>query len=75
MSIPYPYTCYSLTLCGKVTLPPMIYLFIDIDRYRSSPCKNGATCHDAVDKYTCMCSLGYTGTTCQTGQWVDDNVL
>lgn len=31
----------------------------------SSPCSNGATCHDHVTFYTCHCPYGYTGKHCE----------
>jgi hypothetical protein len=39
----------------------------DIDDCTSNLCKNGATCNDGVNSYTCTCSPGYTGTYCDTG--------
>ncbi len=48
-------------------------LSIDIDDCLSSPCNNGATCLDGVHKYTFLCSPGFTGITCQKGQWLDYN--
>ncbi|MCP3666393.1 MAG: calcium-binding EGF-like domain-containing protein [Gammaproteobacteria bacterium] len=30
-------------------------------------CKNGGTCTDGVNKYTCACPAGYTGSTCAIG--------
>ena len=38
----------------------------DIDECRSIPCRNGGVCRNEVDKYTCSCSQGFTGTNCQT---------
>ena len=29
------------------------------------PCKNGATCIDGVNQYTCQCVEGYTGPKCE----------
>ncbi|XP_072025991.1 uncharacterized protein [Amphiura filiformis] len=31
----------------------------------SNPCSNGATCEDGIDSYTCSCTSGWTGDTCQ----------
>lgn len=31
----------------------------------ASPCLNGGTCVDLIDKYACFCKDGYTGKTCQ----------
>lgn len=30
----------------------------------SSPCLNGGSCVDLIDKYACFCPDGYTGKTC-----------
>lgn len=34
----------------------------------SSPCMNGATCEDMSDGYSCVCTEGYTGIHCETGE-------
>ncbi|KAK3743724.1 hypothetical protein QZH41_012398, partial [Actinostola sp. cb2023] len=43
----------------------------------SLPCKNGATCANQLDSFTCTCAVGYTGKFCETkhgqgfiGGWV-----
>ena len=41
----------------------------DTDECESSPCKNGATCLDGVDEFTCSCAAGFGGTVCDTGRW------
>ncbi|GIY72359.1 uncharacterized protein CEXT_260161 [Caerostris extrusa] len=38
----------------------------DINECAGNPCKNGATCNDYVNSYTCTCPLGFSGTNCQT---------
>jgi len=35
----------------------------------SDPCQNGGTCNDAVNSFTCQCRDGYTGITCETGEF------
>eukprot|EP00058_Branchiostoma_floridae_P005496 XP_002590984.1 hypothetical protein BRAFLDRAFT_69465 [Branchiostoma floridae] len=35
------------------------------DGCRSSPCRNGATCQDGVNSFTCQCVPGFTGTLCE----------
>ena len=40
---------------------------IDIDECDSNPCRNGATCADDVNQYSCICVDGYSGTHCETG--------
>ena len=32
------------------------------------PCKNGATCQDHVNSYTCRCRQGFYGKHCETGK-------
>ena len=39
---------------------------LEIDRCASSPCKNGGTCVDGINSYTCLCKLGYTGDHCES---------
>ena len=41
---------------------------LDIDECASSPCRNEATCSDAVNSYTCRCVAGFTGTHCESGE-------
>ena len=43
------------------------FLSADIDECALITCINGATCHDGVNEYQCLCPAGYTGTLCQTG--------
>ena len=40
----------------------------DINDCAGQPCKNGATCIDAVNDYTCNCVVGYTGKNCSIGK-------
>ena len=37
----------------------------DIDECASSPCQNGGTCSDGVNKYTCTCADGFNGDNCE----------
>ncbi|KAL4224469.1 Neurogenic locus notch protein 2 [Mactra antiquata] len=39
--------------------------FTDINECDSGPCKNGATCVDAVRLYICLCADGWFGTQCE----------
>ena len=43
--------------------------FSDIDECSSSPCQNGGACTDHVNRYTCSCVAGYTGTHCETSMF------
>ena len=45
----------------------LFHVSTDIDECASSPCKNGATCNDLVNSYSCDCVPGYTGTHCEQG--------
>ena len=45
-----------------------MYVFVlDIIECNSNPCGNSGTCIDKVNRYTCICAAGYTGTNCETG--------
>ena len=50
----------------------ILFSILDIDECASFPCKNGGTCYDYIDYFTCGCPPGYTGEYCQTGEslWV-----
>ena len=50
----------------------ILFSILDIDECASFPCKNGGTCYDYIDYFTCDCPPGYTGEYCQTGEslWV-----
>ena len=43
-----------------------LFFYSDIDECASAPCRNGATCTDLVNGYTCTCAPGWTGTHCET---------
>ena len=42
----------------------------NIDECLADPCKNGATCVDGINNYTCACVPGYTGYQCEIN--IDD---
>ena len=44
-------------------------LYTDVNECTSNPCKNGGKCKDGVNKYTCTCAAGYSGTTCTTSKY------
>ena len=39
-----------------------------INYCESEICLNGATCTNAVNRFSCSCVAGYTGYTCQSGK-------
>ena len=41
--------------------------FVDVNECASSPCRNGGTCQDEVDGFTCRCTDGYEGDVCEIG--------
>jgi hypothetical protein len=38
----------------------------DVDECASIPCKNGGTCNDALDEFSCSCTSGFNGERCET---------
>ncbi|KAM9316127.1 mucin-4-like [Gastrophryne carolinensis] len=38
---------------------------VDIDECLSNPCRNGATCNDLINSFTCQCAAGFTGRFCE----------
>lgn len=46
------------------------FLFLslpDIDECASGPCRNGGTCTNGLNSYTCTCVAGWMGVNCETG--------
>ena len=43
------------------------FLRTDINECESNPCKNGATCNNNINSYSCTCVAGYIGTNCEEG--------
>ena len=61
--------CLSWCVCIQV----QVFLWcagtnceINIDDCLSGACVNNATCVDGINRYTCVCLPGYTGTHCET---------
>ena len=74
----YIYILYHLVACCYLqqiaihrmttgTLIMIIYIPSDINECASTPCENGASCSDGINRYTCTCVAGYTGLHCETG--------
>ena len=45
-----------------------LFLLKDIDECVNHTCKNGGSCVDGVDNYSCSCLLGFKGDHCETGR-------
>ena len=45
---------------------PLLFFRTDIDDCASTPCMNGGTCFDGIFDYSCSCSSGFTGDSCET---------
>ena len=43
-------------------------MLAEINECKSSPCQNRGTCHDEINRYSCLCVPGYTGVNCETGE-------
>ena len=41
----------------------------DINDCQNSPCKNGGSCVDGINDYTCICRNGYNGSNCENGKY------
>ena len=41
---------------------------VDVNECNSNPCRNGGTCTDRVNEYTCKCPSGYNGDNCETSK-------
>ena len=53
----YTYTYIYIYIC----------VLIEINECESSPCLNGASCVDNINRYSCSCLVGYTDPECSTG--------
>ncbi|XP_063968254.1 low-density lipoprotein receptor-related protein 2-like isoform X2 [Lytechinus pictus] len=50
---------------GPFTRPGGFHVFEDIDECASGPCQNKGNCMDGINSYTCKCTQGYNGPTCE----------
>ena len=64
-------------MCVAVRLSeiiPLLYILCmtlaDIDDCSPGVCKNGGTCRDGVNSYTCSCAPGYTGPNCNNSEYI-----
>ena len=57
-------------------LQQLTIYFTDINECIGLPCKNGATCNDLINLYTCTCQPGYTGYNCTHGlyDYIEDMI-
>lgn len=57
-------------MCGVNTYHGQCFLFIPVDRddCNPDPCQNGGNCVDGIDTFTCQCSAGLDGPTCDIGK-------
>ena len=51
----------------------MNLFFLDINECESRPCKNGGKCTDLINDYNCTCATGYSGKSCETGNFLKRN--
>ena len=42
--------------------------FLDIDECVNHTCANGGSCIDGVNSYSCNCSEGFTGSSCENSK-------
>ena len=52
----------------SVIITRLVNFILDIEECASSPCQNGGTCNDRVNKYTCTCDFGYLDINCEKGR-------
>lgn len=57
------YTCAD-SESNTATVRRFVTVQDTVNGCASSPCKNGATCEDAIGGYTCECVAGWEGTDC-----------
>ena len=45
--------------------------YSDIDDCKPGLCKNGGTCVDGIDSYTCKCTRGFEGIDCEISKIIN----
>lgn len=62
-------------LGAEWVMKPLLFSAADIDECQSNPCRNGATCIDGLNTFTCLCLPSYVGALCEQGKDVPSPVL
>lgn len=53
-----------ISVCTSLLLP-----FADRDDCSPNPCEHGGACADQINDFICTCAAGYTGKSCENGNW------
>ena len=63
------YMIMKISGCLMIFFPDHCFSFLvsDIDYCINVTCKNGGSCVDGLDKYSCSCGAGFSGDHCETG--------
>ena len=48
------------------------FSIVDINECSPNPCKNGGSCTDLVNGFSCSCVAGYNGDVCSNGNYHSD---
>ena len=54
--------------CGQSCFQA-VFCVVDINECSPNPCKNGGSCTDLVNGFSCTCIAGYTGEDCSSGMY------
>ena len=46
----------------------IVLFYLDIDECVSHSCRNGGSCIDGVNNYSCACKTGFVGYRCEVGK-------
>ena len=66
LSVAIPFFCQFVLYAAMNYNCQYLLFFSDKDECASSPCANGGTCNDLINKYTCNCVAGFAGARCTT---------